>query len=94
MADDRSRDVSTALTEVRTVHSRALSALAKLDGPYAGDAWWDEVFWDGQGGNEGHRAWYDEHHINYVDPDLDEMIAALQKTIELLERWEKKGRRK
>lgn len=91
---DRSKDVSTALTEVRTVHSRALAALEKLAGPYAGDAWWDEVWWDGEGGNDGHRAWYDEHHINYVDPDLEEMVAALEQVTQLLAPWQGKRRRR
>lgn len=94
MTDDRSRDVSAALTEIRTVHSRALSALHRLDSEWCGDSWWDGVPWDGQGGNEGHTAWYDAHHINYVDPDYDEMYDALETVAELLERWEKRGRRR
>lgn len=76
------------------MHSRALSALNRLDSEWAGDEWWDGVDWDGEGGNEGFRAWHDAHHINHVDPDYDEMIDALEKVVELLDGWEKRGRRR
>lgn len=91
---DRKNDVSTALTEVRTVHSRALSALDKLNSLYAVDTWYDGVPWDGEGGNEGYWDWYAAHHITYADPDHDEIYEALQKVVELLAPWQGKRRRR
>lgn len=97
---DRSKDVSTALSEVRTVLNRAKSAIDKLDTPYAGDDWWDGVPWDRPNNvtNEewraSHEAWSSEHRINYADPDHDEMRAALEKVVELLEPWKKAGARR
>lgn len=99
---DRSRDVSTALTEVRTVHSRALSALNRLDGEWAGERIPDPDYppYDGYQGPGMNRLEYAEWHkgyvdsmINMADPDHDEMIEALEQVVELLDRWEKRGRR-
>lgn len=100
---DRSRDVSTALTEVRTVHSRALAALDRLDGEWAGERIPDPDYpkYDGYQGPGMNRQEYADWHAGYVesminmaDQDHDEIRAALEKVVELLDPWKKHGRRK
>lgn len=73
---DRGRDVSQELTEVRTVLSRAESAVKSIlrmrEHPF--------TYPDGRyGGNRGY------------DPDGQEMIDRLKQVIELLEPWRKTG---
>jgi hypothetical protein len=103
MSTDRSADTSPALTEVRTVHSRALSAIARLDSEYAGTNIPDPDYppYSGYEGPGMDRADYAEWHTGYVnawinmaDPDHDEMRAALAKVAELLEPWAGKRRRR
>lgn len=105
MTDDRSRDTSVALAEIRTVHSRALSAIECLDGEWAGEfhddpdhpiltRGEDESYDDWQ---ERWRPWQEERlarRIKMADQDHDEMLAALQKVVELLEPWKKHGGRR
>jgi hypothetical protein len=78
---DRSRDVSRELTEVRTVLSRAESALAVLqdEPPRAGH--WDY--------STVPAVWVDEGPL--IDPDRDDMIAEIEVTIARLARWRRKG---
>lgn len=104
---DRSRDVSTALTEVRTVLNRARSAIDKLDGEYAGD-WVVDPEWMAANPRPGARKpdddpdyyqrWLDAYHehggMHVADPDHDEMRARLVQVVELLEPWAKAGRRR
>jgi hypothetical protein len=107
MTDDRSRDVSTALTEVRTVHSRALSALNRLDSEWSFDTYYDPDVMAAEPQQSDYpdrdsflvdwRDWHDRRHataFKMADQDHDEMIDALERVVELLDRWEKKGRRR
>lgn len=85
---DRGRDVSQALTEVRTVLSRAETARRDLiQMSYAGNRpgfRWDketgETFWDLPPTGEA------------PDPDTEAMVEALDEVIRLLARWRKTGR--
>lgn len=107
MTLDRSRDVSTALTEVRTVLNRAKSAIDKLDSEYAGD-WVVDAEWMEANPRPGPRKpeddpdyyqrWLDGYHehggMHVADPDHDEMRAALEQVVKLLEPWKKAGARR
>jgi hypothetical protein len=75
VADARGRDVSQELTEVRTVLSRAESAVERLHQYRYEPREVDPRY----GGNEG------------FDPDLDEMIDRLLIVVRLLARWRKTG---
>ena len=88
-AGDRGREAGKALTEVRTVLSRALTALDLLDGPRetwrlpkppspAGTADMGEPPSDGS-----RPAGY--------DPDITLMRAALEQVVDLLSPWRKTG---
>jgi hypothetical protein len=82
MTSDRGRDTSRALVEVRTVLSRAKTALFELER-------------DERGTEFEHKR--DEQgrlisRSKYKDPDHDEMVAALRQTVDALERWERTGR--
>lgn len=106
MTDDRSRDVSGALTEVRTVHSRARSALDRIQSEWGHDNFDDPDYPPKPARLEGEshedyqvrwRPWYEGFHaarITMADPDYDEMVAALGKVVELLEPWKKAGSRR
>lgn len=106
MTDDRSRDVGAALTEVRTVHSRALSALDRIQSEWGGDTFDDPDYpprparLEGESSDDYNtrwRVWFDgyrEAKIEMADPDYDEMVAALETVVELLDRWKKAGRRR
>lgn len=78
---DRGRETSRALTEVRTVLSRAETALRALGGPteHARDEHGDTVFVDGD--------FVYEH-----DPDHVEMREALATAVQALGRWRRTGR--
>lgn len=100
---DRSKDTSTALTEVRTVHSRALSAIDRLDGEWGGDLYRDPDFppYDGYTGpgrnNDAYAQWHSDEwdaRIMMADPDHDEMRAALERVAEILAPWAGKRRRR
>ena len=73
--DDRGRDVSQELTEVRTVLSRAESAICSIERYRANPTKMDARY----GGNYG------------FDPDGKDMLSALGEVVELLERWRKTG---
>ena len=74
---DRSREKETsALTSVRTVHSRARTSLDELER-----------------GNSRHAGEW-TYQVAFLDEDYEEMRAALETVVELLEPWAKKGRRK
>lgn len=78
---DRGRETSNALVEVRTVLSRAETALYELDrGAYAT--------------HENGRAVMDSNggYILVADEDYDEMRAALEHVVEALEWWRRTGR--
>jgi hypothetical protein len=87
---DRGRDVSSELTEVRTVLSRAENARRTL--------------WRYQAGELSYGGRYDfsvqpARYVPYVraeaqDPDLQEMIDALDDVIYRPERWRRTGRTK
>lgn len=79
MTEDRGRDVSRELTEVRTVLSRAQTALNTLD------------HFVGVG---HHWGWKDRQHIELpLDEDIDEMRNALSETVRALARWERTGKK-
>lgn len=74
----RGRDVSTALTEVRTVLSRAEAALRRLSEP-------TEY-------HKLPECRYDFDRPKYEDPDAQDMRLALDQVIDLLDRWRRTGR--
>lgn len=79
---DRGRDASRALTEIRTVLSRAQTARQLLDRPTE---------------YQLHTAPRDSRDIDFSlpqveDPDADAMRDALDQAIELLSRWQRTGR--
>lgn len=84
---DRGRDTSSELTEVRTVLSRAIEARLTL---------WR--FQTRQFGQRGGRWDYSLDPPQYVggttdpDPDVDDMIEALDAAIVSLLRWRRTGR--
>ncbi|MFJ1695717.1 hypothetical protein ACIOHC_11285 [Streptomyces sp. NPDC088252] len=79
----RGREVSAALTEARTVLSRAESALSHLDGP---TEWLYEL--DGCTPlDDANGDW-----IRAYDPDHDELVRSLTAVIALLEPWQRTGR--
>lgn len=95
---DRSKDTSTALTEVRTVHSRAISALDRIEGVWGGDNFYDPEYPSWEECRDDFDMTYAEWHhwrpgFMMADPDHDDMIAALEQVTELLAPWSK-GRRK
>lgn len=72
---DRRRDTSCELTEVRTVHSRAKTALKTVrDRP----AYLERMFKE-----YGPASW----RPHDADPDNADMVAALEQVVVLLERW-------
>ena len=79
---DRGRETSNALTEVRTVLSRAETAL-------------DYIV---HGPTEGHTEYDENHHYvgfhREFDPDHEEMEEALRQCVMLLSRWRRTGRPK
>lgn len=78
-AHPRGRETSNALTEIRTVLSRAESARTTL--VRGGGSEWPEV--DG-------RTLYSAGRVQ--DRDHDEMVAALDDVIARLDRWRRVGR--
>lgn len=79
MEATRGREATRALTEVRTVLSRAETARKVLEGPT------EYHRSDGPGGIDLERG-------RYEDPDAADMRAALDQVIELLSRWRKTGK--
>ncbi|GAA0627468.1 hypothetical protein HPO96_37080 [Kribbella sandramycini] len=78
---DRGRETSDALVAVRTVLSRAETALQEIDRPnYTRDEQGNPVF-----DSNGFR-------ILSQDEDYDEMRAALEHVVESLEWWRRTGR--
>ncbi|MCX5070804.1 hypothetical protein OOJ91_33710 [Micromonospora lupini] len=79
METTRGLEATRALTQVRTVLSRAETARKILDGPT------EYHTSDDAGGIDFDRG-------KYEDPDAAEMRAALDQVVELLSRWRKTGR--
>ncbi|MBM0201895.1 hypothetical protein JNW90_01330 [Micromonospora sp. STR1s_5] len=79
MEATRGREASRALTQVRTVLSRAETARKTLDGPT------EYHTSTGPSGIDFARG-------KYEDPDAADMRAALDQVVELLSRWRKTGR--
>ena len=80
----RGRESGEALTEVRTVLSRAESALRRIGPPGHETEWLRR--------SAGQQSTYaDRSAGKHEDPDADEMRAALQGVVDLLERWRKTG---
>ena len=80
---DRSKDVGMALTEIRTVLSRAQTARRTLNSAIINI--------------EGREyAWIDGQHVivdpGHRDPDADEMIEVLDAFIAAAQKWQRKGR--
>lgn len=78
---DRGRDVTTALTEVRTVLSRAETARKILDEP---------TEYHHRSDSPGR---IDFDRPKHADPDVAEMRDALDEAIRLLTRWRRTGRK-
>lgn len=74
----RGRETGRALTEVRTVLSRAETALADLSA----------------GPSEGRFDPVTREFTRYPDPEQDEMEEALRQVVVLLARWRRTGRKK
>jgi len=86
---DRGRDTSRSLTDVRTVLSRAETALADLTRrsyhPNMPATRWDR---------EADR-WVETGELvggDQDDPDIEEMCAALEQAVSLLDKWRRTGR--
>lgn len=80
----RGRESGEALTEIRTVLSRAESALRRI-GPEGTETEW-------LGREAGTHQTYDERRAGrHEDPEADRMRAALQRVIDELEPWRKTG---
>lgn len=82
---DRSRDVGLALTEIRTVLSRARNARETL---LSRRMEWEGRKWE----------WIDGEHVmvnpGQPDPDIPDMVEVLDNFIAAAERWERKGRKR
>lgn len=74
---DRRNETGVALTEVRTVLSRAETALATLTA----------------GPSEGTYDYDTREYNRYPDPDQDDMEEALRQVVVLLSRWRRRGTR-
>ena len=105
--DDRSRDVSDELGEVRTVLNRARTAIDRLESEWGHDTYDDpEVmaeepvksnFPDRETFLDAWREWSDRRYaarMVMADQDLDDMLAALRRTVASLERWDRAGKRR
>ncbi len=80
----RGRESSEAMTEVRTVLSRAESALDRIGPPST------ETEWTAQ--RPGENLSYTERMAGrHEDPDADRMRTALTAVVALLEPWRKTG---
>lgn len=85
---DRSKHTSAALTEIRTVRSRAQSAIERIESN------------DGQAESEWLPARMDEDGYveasrrRYRDPDADEMVALLNEFIEKTAHFATRAQRK
>jgi hypothetical protein len=95
--NDRSRDVSDALTEVRTVLSRAetaMDALVRLS--YRGNRPTAYGVRVPCGDNNTRMEWhYDGPPSGEApDPDVEDMYYALERTVRDLARWRKAGKGK
>lgn len=92
---DRSRDVSDALTEVRTVLRRAESAMDRLIYlSYRGNQ--GTLRHTGRSYNDPLPQWeYDGPPTGEEpDPDTEDMYLALERVIHELDRWRRAGKRK
>ncbi len=83
-AHPRGRESGEALTEIRTVLSRAESALERI-GPEG-----TETEWLGRQART-HPAYDELKAGQHEDPDANQMRAALQRVIDELEPWRKTG---
>lgn len=95
--EDRSRDISGPLSEVRTVLSRAETAMDSLvahsyrgNMPYRAFIRSEERQPDGY---FGHWEWVGPSGSE-PDPDTEAMYYALERTVRDLARWRKAGKRK
>jgi hypothetical protein len=79
----RGRDSGEALGEVRTVYSRALTALENL-GPSGTKLEWPT--------EEEYPSYSDRRRNRFEDPDAEAMRNALEQVVRLLEPWRKTGR--
>lgn len=90
---DRGRDVSNELTEIRTVLSRAEDARRTLWRYQAGEIGSREGHWGPDPEGSRYAKWFDDGPYRQ-DPDVAEMIDALDDVIYRLERWRRTGRAK
>jgi hypothetical protein len=89
---DRSKETSNALTEVRTVLSRAETALYDVRRSHEGKRNPDVPDYKHASG-EDYSEWHDRAYIIYEDEDKAQMVAALERVVELLKPWAGKRRR-
>jgi hypothetical protein len=84
---DRSTESSAALTEVRTVLSRAETALVELERERA---WGSRPLpeWRLRGGDLGEHG----DGMYHADPDIDDMIDALNETVKRLDKYRRTGK--
>lgn len=101
--EDLGRSTSGPLVEVRTVLSRAQTALFELEAPYegmhrvlGGPRWTVEgskpIYGppDENGRRRGTGEWTER--VTAPHPQGAEMVEAMRKVVELLEPWERTGR--
>lgn len=93
---DRSRDVSFALTEVRTVLSRAETALdALLWNSYQGNLQkYEWVRFEGKPSPAGGEYVLIDELQEPGDPDAEAMYYAMERVVHELARWRKAGKKK
>ena len=95
---DRSCEVSEALTEVRTVLSRAESAMDRLIYlSYRGNERHDKA--ELRTFSSGLEQWMPTGELKDApgetpDPDTEDMYLALDRVVHELDRWRKAGKRK
>ncbi|MGZ0151891.1 hypothetical protein ACXJJ3_32875 [Kribbella sp. WER1] len=89
---DRSNETSNTLTDVRTVLSRAETALYDVRRSTESERDPDQPGYDRD--NETWEEYLDRAYIRFEDEDKDEMTARLEQVVELLSPWRGKRRRK
>lgn len=96
---DLGRLVSAPLTEVRTVLSRARTAIDRIQRIQRGETYDGNGLVNEAGRRAGFEGGFDEWRARQASPEyviephpqLDEMVDALSRVVALLERWEKTG---
>lgn len=91
--EDRSEDVSNALTEVRSILTRAETAMDNLvRDSYRGN--YSTPVYGYVAGSWRHTGEYRQPTGREPDPDTEAMYYALERVVRDLSRWRRAGKRK